>query len=370
MKKLSFGLLRLPKKADGKTLDLDAAIPMIDLAMSHGVNYFDTAYTYNERTNEYLFRDAIAKRYPRDAYTITDKMPMMIIDREEQLEAIFQEQLAKCGVDYFDYYWLHAIGGPNYERAKKSRAFEHLKGLKERGLARHIGISFHGPAEILDQVLTDHPEIEYVQIQLNYLDWLDKTVQAKACHDVCVAHKKPIIVMEPVKGGTLANVPAEVEEKMRRMNPDMSPASWAIRFAASQEGVITVLSGMTTLAQVEDNLSFMDDFVPLTEEEQQTLLECGEIIRNITVVPCTGCRYCVDTCPMDICIPDYFSVYNTIKRFEGIYRADVVNYYNNLVLMHGRPGDCIGCGVCESKCPQGIEIRKCLEEVGEYFGRT
>ena len=361
MKKLGFGLLRLPKLAGSSHIDLEASIPMIDLAISHGVTYFDTAYTYNEGTNEFIFRDAIAKRYSRDAYTITDKMPMMNIEREEQLEPILQEQLVKCGVDFFDYYWLHAIGGPNYERAVKSRAFEHLVTIKKRGIAKHIGMSYHGTPELLDKVLSEHPEIEFVQIQLNYLDWLDKTVQSKACHDVCVKHNKPIIVMEPVKGGTLATVPPEVEAKMRAMDPNMSPASWAIRFAASQEGVMTVLSGMTTLAQVEDNLSFMDEFVPLTEEEQATLLECAEIIRGIVAVPCTGCRYCVDDCPMNICIPDYFSVYNTIKRFEGMYRADVVNYYNNLKFAHGKPTDCIRCGMCESRCPQGLPIRDDLE---------
>ncbi|MBR0153865.1 MAG: aldo/keto reductase [Lachnospiraceae bacterium] len=369
MKKLGFGLLRLPKKADGKTIDLEASIPLIDLAMAHGVNYFDTAYIYNEGTNELIFREAVAKRYPRDAYTITDKMPMMNIESEDQLEPIFQDSLKKCGVDFFDYYWLHAIGGPNYIRAKKSNAFEHLKGVKERGLAKHIGMSYHGTPELLDQVLTEHPEVEFVQIQLNYLDWLDKMVQAKACHDVIVKHGKPIIVMEPVKGGTLAEVPPEVEAKMRAMDPKMSPASWAIRFAASQENVVCVLSGMTTLAQVEDNLSYMDDFVPLTEEEQKVLLECGDIIRSNVKVPCTGCRYCVDDCPMNICIPDYFAVYNTMMRFNSRNRADVTNYYKNLVQMYGRPTDCVRCGMCESRCPQGLTIRDYLEEAGAFLDK-
>lgn len=368
MKKLAFGLMRLPQmdsKDYNSPTDIEQVKRMADLMMAKGFHYFDTAYVYGDGDSERAFREAVVKRYPRDSFTITDKIPTFILNQPEEVEPVFQEMLDNCGVEYFDYLWLHALSGPNYERAKKIDGFNFLAKAKGEGRAKHIGFSFHGTHDILDTILTEHPEMEYVQLQINYLDWEDPTVEAHKCYDVCVKHGKPAIVMEPVKGGSLANLPEEAERLFREKEPEMSNASWAIRFAASQENVMTVLSGMSSEAQVLDNIGYMEHFVPLTEEEQALTQKAAAIIRKDITVPCTACRYCTSVCPKKIAIPDYFSVYNTIKRYGGTAMTDVYNYYNNLIQMHGRPTDCVKCGLCEGRCPQHLEIRRLLVDVRE-----
>lgn len=358
--------MRLPQITEGAQkgkIDIEQVKQMTALFLERGFTYFDTAYIYGDGDSERAFREAVVEHYPRDSYTITDKIPMMNIECAQQMQETVDVMLERLGIQYFDYLWLHAISGPNWEKAKKFHSFEYLKGLKEKGITRHIGFSFHGSPELLDEVLTAHPEVEYVQLQINYLDWNDKIIQAGKCYEVCEKHNKQVIVMEPVKGGALVDVPEQVSSELKRRGPDQSTASWAIRFAASRKNVAVVLSGMSNMEQVEDNTSYMQDFVPLTGEEEEMLENAAKIIRGNIAVPCTTCRYCVSTCPMDIAIPDYFSVYNTFKRFGSKSESDVINYYGYVKAQHGKPEDCIQCGSCEDRCPQHLPIRKYLQEV-------
>ena len=369
MKKLGFGLMRLPSFQDGPMkgeIDQAQTEQLIDAFLQQGFTYFDTAYIYGDGRSEAAFREAVVKRYPRDSYTITDKIPMMNVEKAEDMEASVKVMLERLGVEFFDYLWLHALSGPNWEKAKKFHSFEYLQELKARGIARHIGFSFHGQPELLDEILTAHPETEMVQLQINYLDWNDPIIRARECYEVCEKHGKQVVVMEPVKGGALADVPAEAAAKLKALDPERSAASWAIRFAASLPNVCVVLSGMSNREQVEDNMSFMGDFCPLTEAEKAVLAEAAEIIRNNIAIPCTACRYCTSVCPMDIAIPDYFGVYNTYKRFGSEAAvSDVINYYGYVKQQHGKPGDCIECGACEDRCPQHLTIREYLKEVNQ-----
>ena len=368
MKKLGYGLMRLPKvEGTEETIDVERVKGLVDKFMARGFTYFDTAYIYGDGESERAFREAVVKRYPRDSFTITDKIPMMNITREDQIAPIFDEMLERCGVEYLDYLWLHALGEVNYPKAVNTNAIDFVKQKKAEGKAKHIGFSYHGPADLLDEILTKHPEFEYVQLQINYLDWNDPAVQSGRCYDVCVKHGRPVIVMEPVKGGSLVNLPEEAEAMFRAADPSMSNASWAIRFVASHENVMVVLSGMSDEAQVEDNTSYMENFEPLTPEQIEMCLKAGDILRKEIAVPCTGCRYCTPTCPKHIAIPDYFAVYNTIHRFGRKAHGDIINYYNNLVQTHGTPADCIKCGICEKRCPQHLKIRDYLEEARSAF---
>lgn len=362
---LGFGLMRLPViDGDQSRVDLEKMKELVDAFLCAGGSYFDTAYPYHQGKSEEAFRETVVKRYPRERFTITDKMPMFAVKRAEQLEEIFSEQLERCGVSYFDYYWLHALGSINYQTAEQTDAFAFLTRKKAEGKIRHIGFSFHDSPELLDRILTEHPETEIVQLQLNYLDWDDTTIRARECYEVAVRHEKPVIVMEPVKGGALANLPEEAEHLLRRAEPERSIASWGVRFAASKEQVMMVLSGMSDLQQVRDNLSYMgENFRPLTEKENTLLAQAAQIIRESIAIPCTACRYCVEGCPKEIPIPDYFAIYNNLKRFQKIQAAVANAYYTNTARGRGLASDCIGCGACERSCPQHLPIREHLKEV-------
>lgn len=361
LKKLGFGLMRLPQK-DG-SVDVEESTKLMDAFMAKGFTYFDTAYIYGDGQSERAFREGVVKRYPRDSYTITDKIPCMMLEREEQMEGFVAEMLDRLGVDYFDYLWLYAINDANYEKMGGLRAFDYLRQQKENGRARNIGMSYHGSAGMLDRILAAHPEIAYVQLQINYCDWTDANIQSRDCYQVCEKYDRLVIVMEPVKGGSLHNLPERADVLLKSMDARMSNASWAIRFAASLPKVMVVLSGMSTMEQVQDNLSYMENFVPLTDKEQEICIQAGIILREETAIPCTSCRYCVSECPMKIAIPDYFSVYNNLKRFGMKSDSDIWNYFLNLVKMHGKPSECIGCGACEARCPQKLAIRQHLQTI-------
>lgn len=371
MKKLGFGLMRLPQTDpdDYSTVDFEKVKTLVDRFMNEGFTYFDTAAPYHSGNSEIAFRKAVAERYPREAYTITDKLSLFMIRKPEDFEDFFQSQLERLGVEYMDYYWLHGLGEPSYRQAEEWKAFDFVKGLKDRGLVKHIGFSFHDKPELLDEILTAHPEMEYVQLQLNYLDWDDPTVQSGKCYEVAVRHHKPVIVMEPIKGGSLVNIPEEAERLLKAKRPDMSIASWAIRFAATQPNVMMVLSGMNTIEQVEDNTGYMKDFQPLSDDEMRTLEEAKAIIKDSITVPCTACRYCIDGCPKKIAIPDYFAIYNNLKRFGDKQMMVARTYYQNLLRTHGAAKDCLKCGRCEKRCPQHLPIRKYLEEVSASMDR-
>lgn len=367
MKKLGFGCMRLPvlSKEDTTTIDLEQMCEMVDTFLDNGFTYFDTAYMYHNYMSERYVKLALVDRHPRDSFLLADKLPTMQLKAQEDVDRIFNEQLEKTGAGYFDYYLLHCLNVANYEAAEKYDCFHYVMQKKAEGKIKHVGFSYHDNAELLDEILTKHPEVEFVQLQLNYVDWDSDEIQSGKCYDVCVKHGKDVIVMEPVKGGNLVNIPEEAQKIMKDVNPDASIASWAIRYAASKEHVIMVLSGMSDLAQLKDNVSYMKDFVPFSKKEKETVEKVVKIINDTTKVPCTACRYCLEGCPMQIAIPEYFALYNEYYRFGNYDRAK--QRYDNLTKDHGKASDCIACGQCEGHCPQHLSIIKYLAEIAETF---
>ncbi len=367
MKKLAFGLMRLPltDKDDYSKVDMDTTRAMIDRYLSQGFTYFDTAYVYHGGMSESVFGQLVAQRYPRDSFEITTKMPIFMINDAQEYPKIFAEQLERCKVEYFDNYLLHSLGKATYENVQKMHGFEFISRMKSDGKIKKIGFSYHDDASTLDHILTDHPETELVQLQLNYIDWEDAGIQSKACYDVCVAHGVEVMVMEPLKGGALANLPEKAEELLKKHSPDMSAASWGIRFAASLENVKGVLSGMSTPEQLEDNMSYMTDFKPLTPDEYAVIDDVVGIIRASIAIPCTACKYCIDGCPENIAIPEYFALFNNQKQFGKLATHTVT--FSNIALKRGKPSDCIECGQCEEHCPQHLPIIDNLKLVKDVF---
>ncbi len=368
MKKLGFGLMRLPltDREDGASIDYEALFAMVDRFMEKGFTYFDTAYGYHMGFSEIALKKAVVERYPREAFLAATKMPVYIVTKPEDYQNKFDKQLNKCGVTYFDYYLLHNLGAASFANTERLGGFAFMKKLKEEGKVRHIGFSFHDTAEVLDSILTRHPEMEFVQLQINYVDWESESIQSRKCYEVARAHKKPIIVMEPIKGGTLAQVPPQVEEMYKNCHPNLSVPSWALRFAASLDGVEMVLSGMGNIDQVEDNTTCMQEFVPLDEEERIIVFQAADIIKAGTVIPCTSCLYCVDNCPQNIPIPRYFTIYNQLKQFNNPILEEV--YYTNLHKAgHGKASECIACRACEERCPQHIDITGYMKDIALTF---
>ena len=370
MKKLGFGLMRLPltdAESEG-AIDIELFKQMVDSFISQGFTYFDTAWMYCGGKSEEAVKQALVSRYPRDAFTLTTKLPAYMLRCMEDREKLFNEQLRRTGAEFFDYYWLHDVNSQSLETFNKYDCWNFIRQKKEEGLVRHIGFSYHDGPELLDELLNEHPEIEYVQIQLNYLDWDSIGIQSRKCYEVITNHNVPVIVMEPVKGGTLSKVPEEAEMLLRGLDRDMSVSSWAIRFAASKENVFMVLSGMSNMEQLLDNTAYMKDFRPLSKDEESTVLKVADIIRKNIAIPCTGCSYCTVNCPKSIAIPQYFSLYNT-EMLEDASKSWTPQggYYERLTLTHGRASDCIRCGQCEKMCPQHLPIRDYLKTVAEKF---
>ena len=361
-KNFGFGCMRLPM--NGSEVDLEETKRMVDAFLDAGFNYFDTAHGYIQGKSETALKECLTSRYPRDRYILTDKLTNFFFKKEEDIRPFFQSQLEACGVDYFDFYLMHAQGAENFKFFKQCRAYETAFELKKEGKVRHVGISFHDTAEVLEQILTEYPEVEVVQIQFNYLDYDDPAVQARKCYEVCRKHNKPVLVMEPVKGGSLVNLPEDAKAVLDELHGG-SPASYAIRFAAGFPGMMMVLSGMSSLEQMEDNLSFMKDFQPLNDTELAAIKKVQNIFKGMNLIPCTACRYCTDGCPKHIAIPDLFAVMNT-KQLYHDWNADY--YYNNVHTSEGcKASDCIKCGKCEKACPQHLPIRKLLEDVAAEF---
>ena len=365
-KKLGFGLMRLPltDANDKESIDIEALKEMMDTFMEQGFTYFDTAWMYCAFKSENAVKEALTDRYPRDRYTLTTKLHASYLKKKEDRDRIFEEQRQKTGVEYFDYYLLHAIDQELYSIYNEMDCFNWLIEKKKQGLVKHIGFSYHDSAEFLDQVLTEHPEMEFVQLQMNYLDWESAEVQSRKCYEVAIKHGKPVIVMEPVKGGILADVPAEVRESFAAYHPDLSVPSWAIRFVASLDNVAMVLSGMSNMEQLMDNISYMKEFVPMNAEETELVHKAAEMIKDSIAIPCTGCSYCTEGCPMQIAIPDLFRVYNKSKRGE-ITDVEANEEYRQLTESGGKARECLACGQCQVACPQHLEIINYLKDVAK-----
>lgn len=361
-KNFGFGCMRLPMK-DGE-VDTVEMNRMVDAFLDAGFNYFDTAHGYLQGRSEKALKACLTSRYPRDRYILTNKLTASFFETEADIRPFFESQLEACGVDYFDFYLMHAQSAGNYPHFKECRAYETAFALKAEGRVRHVGISFHDRPEVLDRILTEYPEIEAVQIQFNYADYDDPTVQSREVYEVCVRHNKPVIVMEPVKGGNLVNLPEEAKTVLDALHGG-STASYAIRFAAGFPGMMMVLSGMSNMEQMEDNISFMKDFHPLNAEELTAVEEVQRIFRSKHLISCTSCRYCTDGCPKHIAIPDLFATMNT-KLLHNDWNADY--YYENVHTGPGRrASDCLKCGKCEKVCPQHLPIRRLLEDVARVF---
>lgn len=361
-KKLGFGMMRLPMQ-DGH-VDHEQVCQMVDAFMDAGFCYFDTARGYLDGMSEKAVKACVADRYPRERFLLTDKLSENYFQKEEDIRPLFENQLKDCGVAYFDYYLMHAQGAENYGKYKACHAYETAFALKKEGKIRHVGLSFHDTAEMLETILQENPDVEVVQLQFNYADYDDPAIQSRQCYEVCQRYGKPVIVMEPVKGGHLVNLPEEALNVLNGLHGG-SPASYAVRFAAGFSDIIMVLSGMSNLEQVTDNISYMKDFQPLNVQEQEAIQQVKTILKKQSAIACTACRYCVAGCPRHISIPDIFATVNIHRLFHD-WNAKF--YYESVHTGPGRrASDCIGCGKCEKICPQHLPIRQLLKDVAQTF---
>lgn len=360
---LGFGLMRLPKK--GLSIDIKETSKMVDAFMEAGGTYFDTAYVY--LGSEEAARKALVERHPRESFTLTSKINAVVAISEKMAKAQLDTSLKRTGAGYFDYYLLHSIMEKNSGRYDKFNLWDFAKSEMEKGRIKNYGFSFHGGPELLDEILTKHPEVAFVQLQINYCDWESPKVRARENYEVARKHGKQIVIMEPVKGGRLADPPKEVKEIFDKANPDASYASWAIRFAASLDGVLSVLSGMSDMTQMNDNLSYMKDFKPLDENERKVILEAQKAFSEIKSIPCTGCSYCTEGCPKQIPIPGIFSARNEQLIYGQFEKS--AEKYAACIKDKAPASACIGCGQCEKACPQHIEIINELKACSEIYDK-
>ena len=357
---LGFGNMRMPVKEDG-SVDIDTIFKMVDTYMAHGFNYYDTGYVY--KGSEEMLRRALVERYPRDSFMITTKMFVGDCKTKDDMMKQFNISKERLGLDVIDTYFLHAVGPMSYKKHDELKSFDFLRGLKDKGLVKHIGFSFHGSADELDGILTANPDMELVQLQLNYLDWEDEKVQSRRCYETARNHNIPISVMEPCKGGWLAGNDTDAARLLLKANPDVSVASWAFRFIAGLEGIFVILSGMSNVEQVEDNAKTFENFTPLTPQERELTLKVVEMINATPSVPCTGCGYCSRGCPQNLPIPMYMSAYNALLRFNNLESSR--HNYKMATNPQNIASNCIGCKSCEERCPQQIEITKYIKEIAE-----
>ena len=365
IKKLGFGLMRLPTLADG-SIDIEQSKTMTDMFLRAGCTYFDTAWIYGGGASECAAKQILVDRYPRESFQLATKLFMKEgMTTVEEAEKMLATSLERTGAGYFDFYLLHSLNRDRVRYYDEHDMWSFIKRKKEEGVLRHVGFSFHDTADVLDKFLTDHPDMEFVQLQINYLDWENESIQSRACYEVARKHGMPIIVMEPVKGGNLANPPESITEILRAADATVSPSSWAIRFAASLPGVVTVLSGMSNIAQMEDNLSYMTDFKPLDENEMVVIGKVREAFAAIPTIPCTACAYCMKDCPANIAIFDTFRAVNNYRLYANLGASK--SRYERATKEKGKASACIDCGQCEEVCPQRIAIRTELKAAAELF---
>lgn len=367
--------MRLPLQGEvedlftAENIDMEQLCGMVDTFMEHGFTYFDTSYVYHNGKSECALKEALVKRYPRDSFLLADKLPTFSITKPEQLPTIFEEQLEKCGVTYFDYYLLHNLWETNYDdNIVPCDEFGFACRMKEAGKIRHLGFSYHDSPEALDRILTEHPEVEFVQIALNYYDWESEFVQSRRCYEVIRKHGCQVIVMQPVKGGMLAQVPQSVQSEMEQLRPGSTPASWAVRFAASLEGVLVVLSGMSNIQQMLDNTSYMQEFIPLDRQERELLERAVQTIKQSKAVPCSQCGKCDAICPKEIHISDILATYNTImrQRAQGLNVNVELNYYRPMKRRHHGADLCDHCGKCNAACPMKLDVQSELKRTADF----
>lgn len=370
MKNMGFGMMRLPltDKDDFKSVDQEQVNKMVDTFMEAGFNYFDTAYPYHDGVSEVAFRKAVVERYPRDSFVVADKLPLFLITKDEELEPIFTEQLERTGLEYFDYYLLHNVSGFSEAGFVGVNSFEFALKKKEEGKIKHLGFSTHANAEYIENIIKQHPELEFIQLQINYLDWENEGVESRKCYEVAKKYDLPIIIMEPLKGGFLVDVPDEAAKMMEDFNGE-KPISWALRYVASLDGVFMVLSGASTIEQMEENIKIMDDFKSITSEEKEIISDVVDIINSQITVSCTKCNYCVNSCPQHINIPKLFDLYNNQKIENNVEFTAVGNAYVNYSKIEGNglASDCIACGLCVKECPQHINIPEVMKDVKKEF---
>jgi len=357
--KLGFGLMRLPMLAKG--IDIDQTKKMVDKFMAAGFTYFDTAYVYIGGKSEVAAREAIVERFPRESFQLATKMPVWMAKEYKDLKPIFDTQLERTGAGYFDYYLLHALSGDSVESIEKKGSWRFVWEMKDKGLIKHVGFSFHDTAEHLERILDKYPEMEFVQLQINYADWENDSIQSRRCYEIAREREIPIIIMEPIKGGSLATMNPEIQNIFKEANPNVSTASWAMRYAASLDGIITVLSGMSNLEQMEDNIKCMSGFTPLMPKEYEIIESVLVELSKVPIIPCTECGYCLDDCPQKINIPEILGAYNNYKKYENLSGSR--GTYNWITNGNPKASSCIACGVCETRCPQHIGIIDALNEV-------
>ena len=361
--KLGFGLMRLPML--GNDVDLEQTKALVDRFLEEGFTYFDTAYTYLNGKSEEAVGSCIVARHSRETYTITTKLPIWSLKEPKDMQRVLDDQLRRTRAEYFDYYLLHNLADDRIQRYEEIGAWEFLQSLKAKGIARHIGFSFHGTADELETLLTAHPEAEFVQLQINYADWDDPQIQSRLCYEVARKHHKPVLIMEPCKGGALAHLPVSMAEVLTRVNSDASQASWALRFAASLPGLIAVLSGMNAMEQMEENTRLLKAPGPMRQEELSALKVVAAALAKSPTIPCTGCRYCMEECPKGIKITEYIQLINQYRTYQNI--TGLNNRFNFIKRDGVSCRDCLHCGKCESRCPQRIKVMSLLEEVSRLF---
>ena len=366
--KLGFGLMRLPKLSSGE-IDLEQTKKMVDMFIEQGLTYFDTAYVYDDGKSEEAAREALVYRHPRKSFTLATKLFVGAkgCKSEEDAKKQFNTSLERTGAGYFDYYLLHCLMRDNYSKYEEWHLWDYVKELKEKGLIKHYGFSFHADPEFLEQILNEHPDVDFVQLQLNYADWESENVASRRCYEIARKHGKSIVVMEPVKGGALANPPESVKAVFDATGKKASYASWAIRYVAGKEGILTVLSGMSNIEQMKDNLSYMAKFEPMTDEENAVVEKAQEVLKNIKGIPCTACHYCTSGCPVNMPIPEILAASNVAERDLDLWGGQVA--YNEATGKEkaAKASECIECNQCESVCPQHIQIVSELKKAAERF---